>query len=98
MIQEIANNPKTGHVVGTVTAAIGSSTWFGWIPDDIGKGGTLVGIVLSLALIINHTRKEIHESKRRQLELRILEADADKKEAEVKARKVAGLPTRRIDD
>lgn len=45
--------------IATLTAATGVAEWMKWIPNDIGKLATLVGIILSVVLIISHTTKGI---------------------------------------
>lgn len=51
---ELASNPKvaTGVVAGTTSTGVG--TWLYWIPNDIGKLASLVGIILSIVLIAVH--------------------------------------------
>lgn len=56
-IQQIAQDVKTGAVVGASTAATGVSTWFEWIPSDIGKLAALIGLILSCVLIYIHWKK-----------------------------------------
>jgi len=56
-IIEIAQNPKTGHVVAGGTLTNGVGYVLGMIPDDIGKLGTLIGAVLSITLIYVHIGK-----------------------------------------
>lgn len=67
--QELVQNPKVVHAVAAATASVGTSTWLSWIPADIGKLGTLVGIVLSTVLIVVHITKLIHDRKIRDIEL-----------------------------
>lgn len=59
---------------GTAGATIGTGlgTALDWIPNDIGKVATLVGIVLSLVLIWNHWRKGRNEEKKNRLEIELL--------------------------
>ena len=47
---------RLGAVVATTTAATGTGTWLEMIPENIGRLGTLVGIILSLVLIVVHLR------------------------------------------
>ena len=54
---EIANHPKTAHIVAAATTATGTSTWFDWIPSDIGKLASLLGVILTTILIFIHTAK-----------------------------------------
>jgi len=48
---------KIGAAVSGGTTATGISTWFEYIPADIGKLATLIGIVLSIVLIYVHLKK-----------------------------------------
>lgn len=56
-ITQMVQDVKTGATVGIGTAATGVSTWFEWIPSDIGKLAALVGLVLSCVLIYIHWKK-----------------------------------------
>lgn len=88
-VKELATNPKIGAIVGATTAGTGIWTILDWIPTDIGKAATIVGIVLSLVLIYTHLRKGRAEVKKLKLETKILlhdlaarqKIDADKREA-----------------
>jgi hypothetical protein len=62
---------------GTTSSAIGSL--LNIIPNDIGKLGVIVGMVLSTVLIVTHIRRAIYEYKdrikdyeKKELELAIL--------------------------
>lgn len=88
-IQEIATNPKTGQGVAFWTTGSGLGTVLEWIPNEIGKLATLVGILLSLTLIyanILRIRIERIEACRREerdkLELDILRNKLAKHESE----------------
>jgi hypothetical protein len=48
---------RVGAAVAVSTGATGTGTWLEMIPENIGRLGTLVGIVLSLVLIVVHLRK-----------------------------------------
>lgn len=50
-------NTKVSALVGSGTSATGVATWLDWIPDDVGKLATVVGICLSAVLIMVHIRK-----------------------------------------
>ena len=69
---QAAANPKIAAAVSLVTTSTGVSTWLSWIPDDIGKLATLVGIALSVVLIYTHLRKGRAEYQKLQLEIEIL--------------------------
>ena len=99
---EIAQNPKTGAVVSTMTTTTGLGTVLDWIPSDIGKLATLVGILLSLTLIYVHLsrirmekRRELVEIERDRLELAVLrEKEAERLERAAQRH----APLRRCDD
>lgn len=69
--------------VGVTTAAgtigTGLATALNWIPDDIGKLATLVGIILSVVLIWNHWRKGRNEERKNRLEIEMLELQLERK-------------------
>lgn len=67
-------NPKLATAVAAATTTTRLSTWLAWIPDDIGKLATLVGIVLSVVLI----RAHLASTEKDRTELAIMRA----KEAE----------------
>lgn len=97
-VQQLASNPKIASGVSAMTTGTGLGTFLDWIPNDIGKLATLVGIVLSLVLIYTHWRKGRIEYQKTQLEILVLkEKEAERIEAAQK-RKEAGQPTRRADD
>ena len=56
--------------VATVTAATGAAEWLNWIPNDIGKLATLVGICLSVVLIGTHLWRAVLEYRRHRVEIR----------------------------
>lgn len=91
-------NPKVAAVVSAATAWTGFGTVMDWIPDDIGKLATVVGILLSLVLIYTHLRRGRIEYAKTQLEIEILkEKEAERLEAAAR-RKMSGHPVRRAED
>lgn len=97
-LQELASNPKVASMVSAATTGTGLGTFLEWIPNEIGKLATLVGIVLSLVLIYTHWRKGRIEYQKTQLEIAILkEKEAERLEA-ARRREEEGLPARRSDD
>lgn len=56
-IMTIIADGRVGAAVATTTAATGTGTWLEMIPENIGRLGTLVGIILSLVLIVVHLRR-----------------------------------------
>ena len=71
-LQALANNPKIASVVSGVTTGTGLGTLLDYIPDDVGKLATLVGIVLSSVLIYTHWRKGRVEYELTVLEIELL--------------------------
>lgn len=45
---------KTALVVSIGTTGMGYGTWIDLIPDNIGKLGSAIGIILSIVLIVVH--------------------------------------------
>ena len=71
-IATMVADPKVAYGVSGTTATTGIADWLNWIPDDIGKLATLVGIVLSLVLIGNHAARGIMAIRKHRAEMRIL--------------------------
>lgn len=92
MFQEIANNPKTPQIAAWMTVAIS------WIPAEIAKLGTLVGMGVSLALLWLHWRKGKIEYEKARIEADILHLEREERQAAADLRRQAGLPIRRNDD
>lgn len=80
LAQQAATSPKTASAVSALTTGTGFGTIMEWIPDDIGKLATLVGIVLSLVLIRNHWRKGSADNEKLQLEIRALKAQENERD------------------
>jgi hypothetical protein len=57
IFQTTIQSPKVGAGTAITTTGTGIGTIFDYIPDDIGKLATLIGIVLSLVLIRIHLVK-----------------------------------------
>lgn len=74
MVSDIVTSPKLASSVSLGTTATGAATWLAWIPNDIGKLATVVGIALSLVLIaywVNKIRTEYKMDKLKYEELSI---------------------------
>lgn len=98
VVTELAQNDKVAATVAAVTTSSGAATWFNWIPSDIGKIATLVGIVLSIVLIITHWRKGRAEHRKLMMEIDVLaEREAERLER-ARKRREQGQPVRRADD
>lgn len=66
------SSPKAGATVAAVTTSSGLGTALDWIPSDIGKLATLVGIALSAVLIYTHLRRGKIEYEKARLEVELL--------------------------
>ena len=69
MIEDI----KMASMVSAGTTTLGMGVIFEWIPNDIGKLASLVGVVLSVVLIYVHLRRTNIENKKSKIELELLE-------------------------
>lgn len=79
----ITNSPVAGHTVATGTMGTGLATWMEWIPNEIGKLATLVGILLSVTLIVMHIRKMRYEARESDLRVQLLREQLRKERGEV---------------
>lgn len=93
-VQELVTNPKVGQTIAAATTTTGLGTILDWIPDDIGKLATLIGIVLSVVLIRLHWLGV----KKQQLELDILKEKEAERLENARLRRAHGQPVRRGDD
>ena len=62
----LASSPKVAACVSGATTASGLGTILEWIPDDIGKLATLIGICLSAVLIYSHSLTVREQLRRRR--------------------------------
>lgn len=95
---ELAQNDKVAASVAAATASSGAATWFDWIPGDVGKVATVVGIVLSIVLIYTHWRKGRAEHRKIMMEIDVLAEREYERLERAKRRRAESLPTRREDD
>jgi len=72
-LTQLATDTKTAAAVGSITTSTGVGTILEWIPNDIGKLATLVGVILSAVLIFTHIRKGNIEYRKIKLEIKLLE-------------------------
>lgn len=89
-IAEVAASAKVAGVTAAGTIASGFASFVGMIPDDIGKGVSLIGGVLSLVMIQywrKNTKKLDLETQILQLQLDIAQREALKKRRATDARK-----------
>jgi hypothetical protein len=73
---ELVQSAKIATGVSAATTTSGIATVLEWIPTDIGKLATLIGLILSTVLIFTHWKKskragEIHDLEKRKLEIEI---------------------------
>ena len=81
-IAEVAASAKVALVTAMGTVASGFASFVGMIPDDIGKGISLIGGVLSLVMIQywrKNTKKIDLETKILQLQFEYALREADRK-------------------
>ena len=83
-VSDSLSDPRVGTVVSTITTGTGVGTVLNWIPSDIGKLASVVGIALSLVLIWLYFKKgltEIEDRKKIKLEIELLKAKLDDERA-----------------
>ena len=56
-VGEASHNVKLAASTSLATATTGTITWLEWIPSDIGKLATVIGLILSTILIYTHIKK-----------------------------------------
>lgn len=81
-IADAVTGAKAAGVTALGTMASGFASFVGLIPDDIGKGVSLVGGILSIVMIQywrKNTKKIDLETKILQLELEAAQREADRK-------------------
>jgi hypothetical protein len=91
---QLAQNPKIASGVSALTTGTGVGTFLDWIPNDIGKLATLVGILLSVILI----RVHLMSMKKTQLEVDILRQEKTERLDAARLRRASGQPARRTED
>lgn len=62
-VRQLATNAKPAIVSVTATISTGTATWLKYIPSDIGKLASIIGIILSGVLIYTHLVKLSIEKK-----------------------------------
>lgn len=85
--KDLATNTKVAYGTGIGTSAAGAGTWFDFIPSDIGKLASVIGIILTTMLIgvnwsilINTRKKGKQDEERRELELQKLRTELNELE------------------
>ena len=89
----VLDSQPAGHLVAGGTMGTGLATWLNLIPNEIGKLATLVGIILSVVLIIMHTRKIRQDARESSLREALLQEQLKRE----KASNSASEAMRRID-
>lgn len=78
IVKEIIKSKTTAASAAVVTGSTSTFHLFGYIPEDIGKFGVLLGSILSATLIIVHVRHSIIEGKKAALEIKQLRLEIEK--------------------
>lgn len=74
-VSDVSQSPKVAAVVSGATTSSGIATVLNWIPSDVGKLATAIGIVLSITLIATHVVKFIRDSEKHKIEMLLLNRD-----------------------
>lgn len=69
---------KIGISVAFATWSSGLATFLEWIPIGMGKLATVIGILLSMALIYTHLRKTIRDDEKHEVEMKLLNKQLEK--------------------
>jgi len=93
MIMTVATSPKTAATVSAATTGTGA-TFLYWIPNDIGKLATLVGIILSIMLIKLHFTM----LKKLNMEMEDMRKEREERKNKVESRRSKGEPCVRACD
>lgn len=80
LLEHITVSTKTAVAVASATTASGVGSLLDWIPNDIGKIATLIGIVLSLVLIFTHSVRMYLDYRKFNVEIDILHTKRRKAE------------------
>jgi hypothetical protein len=70
-IVQIATDLKLATASAAMTTGTGTATFLDYIPTDVGKLATVIGIILSSVLIYTHIRKYNLEKKTHTLDQQI---------------------------
>ena len=93
VIKQLVHNPKVAGSVAGVTAGLGAAieTAISWIPDDIGKLGMVIAMILSVIMI----RLHLVGLRKAQLELEIMKLKEAERLMAAANREENGQPLRR---
>ena len=73
---------KSAVIALLTTVGVSVSTWMEYVPTDIGKLGTIVGIMLSVVLIWRHIMLGRLEREKISLEIEVLKTEGRKVNSE----------------
>lgn len=87
---QVVSDQRIAHVVALGTTGTGMATFLDYIPSDIGKLATILGMVLTIILIANHAMKlrsslSAHkiDNRQKEIDLETAEIELDKLKKEV---------------
>ena len=66
-----ATNTKALIAAGTAAGVTGTGTWFHFLPDDIGKAGTIISLLTFAALFYFRKRQERRAQEAHELDIEI---------------------------
>ena len=69
VVREVVESKIAATATAAATSGSSAAHLFGFIPDDVGKLGIVLGAVLSVTLIVSHIRKTIIEYRKGILEI-----------------------------
>lgn len=84
MLEGVVTNIKVAAAVSVSTTTCGLGQLLDIIPDNIGKLGSFIGVVLSVVLIYVHLRRMYIEQKKAKLDIETKEIQLEKMKAELK--------------
>lgn len=61
VVHHLAESIRGAMLAASTTAAVGYSTVMEWIPTDVGKIASTLGVVLTSVLIFVHISRELRE-------------------------------------
>ena len=79
-VDQVAHSQKVAATVSGSTMGTGLATALEWIPTDIGKLATLVGIVLSVVLIYSHLIQRKQKNAEHKLKIAIMQNELKESE------------------
>ncbi len=77
-VSEVVKSKVTATTTAITTGGASTFHLFGYIPEDIGKLGVLMGTILSATLIGVHIRHAIIEGKKAALEIKQLRLEIER--------------------